>query len=78
MSRGRTLTDQDDYFITVNWEDMSNKQISIALGVHKETVSRRGAKLGLRNKKGMELGDYWIPQVSSQVQYYGPSPDTIL
>lgn len=50
MSRERVLNQDDKYFIIVNWENMTKLEMAKKLGVSKETVSRKGNKLGLRNE----------------------------
>lgn len=77
MSRGRLLNQDDDYFIITNWETMTNLEMAKKLGVHQETVSKRGAKLGLINKKGVSSGNYKRTLVSEQIANYLDSAETI-
>lgn len=77
MGRGRTLTEQDDYFIMINWEDMTNVEMAKKLGVHKETIARRGEKLGLINKKSVASGNYKRSGISEQIEKYIDSAETV-
>jgi hypothetical protein len=77
MSKGKILNQDDEYFIMANWESMSNLEMAKKLGVNQETISRRGSKLGLINKKGVASGNYKRTEVSEQISEYVDSLETI-
>lgn len=75
MPKGIPITEDQEYFIIANWDIMTNKEIAETLGISRDAVSVKGGKLGLCNKRSLNEGRKFQP--SSQIEDYGPSPETL-